>query len=201
MAKIKHSLFGVVSIAVLIWLIFLTVVAGRIEDEYEWKEIAKTDGTCTLDKNNGIEYQNITTLKQCEELANQMTETEFIYYDSNMHCILFKNCNTMKIDSRFMDSPGATYIWSEDRDKFLRIYNNQKSCNFYNGDFIHYYPNLRFSACKKLGNNHNDWNYIFTYINGRGRERGCSFFKNCSEETRAMPESMGFTYEKQIRKE
>ena len=78
------------------------------------------------------------------------------------------------------------------------IYDKSKSCNFYNDDFIHYYPGLRFSKCKELGNNHKGWNYMFREQGGGG---GCSFFKNCNKETREMPKSMGLTYEKQIRKE
>merc|ERR1719295_684276 len=95
---------------------------------------------------------------------------------------------------RFMDSPGATYKKSENGNKWNEYAISQTSCNFISEDLIHYYPNLRFRECKELGNNHNGWNYIFRYKGG-----GCSFFKNCNEETRVMPKSEGLTYEKQIK--
>ena len=93
-SRISMFSFGAVSMAVLIWLIDLTVVVGGIEDKiqtqptipektaaspiekYEWKIIASFFGTCSLDENNGIEYQNITTFKQCTELADKRNGTD-----------------------------------------------------------------------------------------------------------------------------
>ena len=190
-SKISMILFGVVSIAVLIF----EKTSASPNEKYEWKKIASSFRTCSLDENNGIEYQNIQTFKECKKLADQRNGTTYIYYDSSMHCVLFKACNKMEMGS-FMDSPGATYKKNEDGNKWNQYTISQKSCNFISGDFIHYYPDLTFRKCKELGNNHNGWNYIFRYFRG-----GCSFFKNCNEETRVMPKSEGLTYEKQIKEE
>ena len=109
--RITLLALGLLLIAILIWLITLTIKVEHIDNKYEtrttivhtttsttkvslilsWEKIATTFNICNHSQTNVV-IQNGTSLQQCEELANQIAEAKYFFYDITYSCIVFKTC-------------------------------------------------------------------------------------------------------------
>jgi len=195
-ARIGALLLGLISIALFIWLIVLTVKLGKDEEaeasakqDFEWNKIAVT---CSDEDDNKINTEVKNNLDECRQFGDSNKAANFIFFSDDKHCTIYKGCDKMKISNK----PGITNKKKENKqwDEY------ERTCGEGTVSFQLWAIVDSLEKCQEEASKSEHGKFIFFSKSSSFKKvPGCYFYDECDPTNVHRPLHSGETYEREIK--